>query len=431
VRLTLVAVGTRGDVQPLLALGAGLSAGGHCVRLATHPVFEPEARACGLEFASLGINPQDLLQRAGTRAIAGMGGNSLQFLRSVLRAFAEGRSFMGEMLHRIYLACDEAQAIVYSSAAFPAVHAAQSLGVPCAMAAQQPFVPSKRLAAPILPGAGSVRLPAGALQSRYNRLSYFLVEQLLWQPWRSVINRWRKDELGLPAAPFRGLYPGASSGPSAVLHGYSPLVAPAPDDWPGWAHVTGYWFAETVAGWNPPESLERFLAQGPAPVVIGFGSMPLEPDLTYRVRQAVAIVGCRAVLLEGWGGLGAGEAVKLDPGVLRLPWVPHAWLLPRAAAVVHHGGSGTTGAGLRAGIPAVVVPFTGDQLFWAERLHALGLSPAPIGCRGLTADSLAAAIGTCLDDMSMRQRSAGFGQMVRDEDGVGVAVGLLEQYLRR
>lgn len=210
-----------------------------------------------------------------------------------------------------------------------------------------------------------------------------------------------------------------------MIYGFSRHVVPRPSDWPSDCHVTGYWCLPDDA-WTPPQALADFLAAGSPPVCIGFGSMLGEDAerLTALVVEGARRAGLRAVLLTGWGGLTAVEA----DDVVSVTEAPHCWLLPRTAAVVHHGGAGTTAAAVRAGVPSVVVPFAVDQPFWAARLHALGVAPAGLPVRHLTSDALAAALRRVTSDAALRSRARRLGELVSAEDGVGAAVTALERW---
>ncbi|EXU68975.1 UDP-glucose:sterol glucosyltransferase, partial [Streptomyces sp. PRh5] len=199
-----------------------------------------------------------------------------------------------------------------------------------------------------------------------------------------------------------------------VFHGFSPLVVPRPADWPSGVEVAGYWWPARPRDWRPPAELTDFLQAGPPPVFIGFGSMaPGEGErLGELVTAAVARAGVRAVVQAGWAGLTAAGDDVLAVGDL-----PHDWLFPRTAAVVHHAGAGTTAAGLRAGVPAVAVPAMADQPFWATRLHHLGVAPRPLPLADLTAESLGAAITTCLTAPALRHRAAELADAIGAEDG--------------
>jgi UDP:flavonoid glycosyltransferase YjiC (YdhE family) len=211
-----------------------------------------------------------------------------------------------------------------------------------------------------------------------------------------------------------------------ILYGYSPQVLPPPKDWGDCIHVTGYWFLEPPAGWEPPIDLVNFLQSGPPPVFIGFGSIPnSKPEKTADlVLQALARTGQRGVLSAGWGGL---KKENLPETVFMIGSMPYSWLFPQMAAVVHHGGAGTTAAGLWAGIPAIVTPFFGDQPFWGKRVYALGVGPRPIPRQHLTVDRLTESIRCAVSDTGMRTRAARLGEGIRAEDGIARAVAAIEQ----
>ena len=181
----------------------------------------------------------------------------------------------------------------------------------------------------------------------------------------------------MPAAPFFGPFDAEPVRGQPILYGYSPAVIPPPADWGADIHVTGYWFLDPAEDWTPDAALTDFLAAGPPPVYVGFGSMSSRnPEATANlILDALARTGQRGIIHAGWGGL---QRTDLPASVMMVDGVPFAWLFPRVAAVVHHGGAGTTSAGLRAGVPSVVVPFFGDQPFWAQRVADLGVGPAPI-----------------------------------------------------
>jgi sterol 3beta-glucosyltransferase len=246
------------------------------------------------------------------------------------------------------------------------------------------------------------------------RAGQWLTQAALSMPFRPVSRAVRRDVLGLPTR-ARQAYPALPT-----IYGFSPHVVPPPSDWPPTCRVTGYWFLPAEPGWTPPPTLTRFLADGPAPVCVGFGSMlGADPaQLTALVVTAVRRAGVRAVLLSGWGAL---DAVAGED-ILVIGEVPHDWLFPQVAAVVHHGGAGTTAAALRAGTPAVVVPFGVDQPFWGTRVVALGTGPRPIPQRTLTTERLTDALRIVTTDQTMRARAARLGHAIRSENGVDNAV---------
>jgi sterol 3beta-glucosyltransferase len=243
-----------------------------------------------------------------------------------------------------------------------------------------------------------------------------------------VINQLRQEILELPPVPW-SYYSEIDVSEVPILYGYSQYVLPIPADWGAQLHVTGYWFLPDM-DYQPPGELSAFLEQGPKPVYIGFGSMlDVEAARTTQiVLEALEMTGQRAILHGGWSKLGA---MDLPANVLRIGDVPHSWLFPRVAAVVHHGGAGTTAAGLRAGVPAVIVPYFGDQPFWARVVHRMGASPTPIPRLKLSAGKLADALQEATRDQTIQKASSRLGTRIQAERGVQNAVELINQYLSR
>ncbi|HUJ74433.1 MAG TPA: glycosyltransferase, partial [bacterium] len=264
-----------------------------------------------------------------------------------------------------------------------------------------------------------------------NSLLWRVTEQFVWQVARKYDATTRRELLHLPPLPFFGPEKQREREQAPVLYAYSPTVLPPPADWSARIHVTGYWFADPPHGWEPPSDLVAFLRHGPPPVSIGFGSMTSgDPQGTLRiVLKALELAGQRGVLLTGWAGL--GEGYGLPEYAHAVQSVPHAWLFPQVAAVVHHGGAGTTGAGLRAGVPSILVPFVADQPSWARRVEALGACPAAIPFRELTAERLAAAITQAMSSAGIRERARALGERIRAEDGVGVAADQILRHVAR
>ena len=216
--------------------------------------------------------------------------------------------------------------------------------------------------------------------------------------------------------------------PQPIIGSYSPIISPKPDDWGKNIYLTGYWFLDPPANWQPPPTLMNFNNAGAPPVYIGFGSMAnRSPQKTTQlVVDALARTGQRGILAAGWGGL---DQTLLPDTIFALDSVPHTWLFPRMAAIIHHGGAGTTAAGLRAGLPSMLVPHMGDQHFWAKRVEELGVGPQSIPRRKLTAERLANAITIATKDQDMQARAAALGERIRAEDGVGRAIEIIEDFL--
>ena len=420
-RIVMIATGSRGDVEPYLALGKGLKAAGHVVRLVSHENSEPLVKAHGVEFWPIEGNAQDVAQSPEMRTLLEKG-NFLAILSKMGKdaqhnalAFAKGG-----------LAASAGMELVIAGLGgmFIGAALAEKLNLEFMQAHYVPFSPTRAFPSALFPG-----LPAfvgGAL----NRVSYRLTEQMMWQGFRAADNVARQHVLGLPQASFWGPYNRDRFKQNPILYGYSPAVIPPPADWDGHMRVTGYWFLEPADDWTPPANLVAFLQAGSPPVFIGFGSMSTRhpEETTDLILRAVARTGQRAILLSGWDGL---HTENLPDTVFMLEAIPFAWLFPRMAAVVHHGGAGTTSAGLRAGVPSIIVPFFADQPFWGRRVAELGVGPAPIPRKQLTADRLAQAIQTAVTDQAMRQRAAELGTKIRAEDGIARAVEVVQQMTAR
>lgn len=414
-RVTMVALGSRGDVQPYVALGLGLAARGFDVRITCLETYRSLVEGAGLDCAPLGSDVADLLTSEAGQAWLSGGRNAWRFLRSMLSV---GGPLMETLLPEVQAACDDAELIVFGAFGFIGMHLAEQRGVPACAALLQPLEPTGAFPSIFAPGGRS-------FGSRGNRMTHRTVEHVSWQLVRPTVNRLCRERLGVDPMTRLGPLRHMRRLGAPVLYGYSPAVLPRPRDWPQNVHVTGYWFLDPETGWTPPAELAAFLDAGPAPVYVGFGSMvPGDPEATWSlVVEALRRAGARGVL--------AGAPPELaEPGEFQVVAdVPHAWLFPRVAAAVHHGGAGTIAAGLRAGVPAVTCPFFSDQPFWGERLHRLGAGTRPLPARSLTARLLGDAVAAVTGDPSLRARAGEIGRRIRAEDGVGMAVKRVEQWL--
>jgi UDP:flavonoid glycosyltransferase YjiC (YdhE family) len=294
----------------------------------------------------------------------------------------------------------------------------EARGLPYVPAFLQPSHPTREFASwlsPEIPGW----LPfAGALR----RASHHAAFALLFRVIRGANDAARARVLGL--GPGANGFSRLLRESRQTLYGYSPSVVPTPADWGPHAQATGYWFLPRLDSWQPPRELVDFLASGPKPVCIGFGSMTTRNPAaaTELVARACERARVRGLLLTGWGGL---ERAKLGDDVLALDGAPHDWLFPRVAGVIHHGGAGTTSAALRAGVPCMAATFIADQQFWGRRIAALSCGPAPIPFRKLDVESLAERIRALVDTPAYREGAAALGARLRAEDGCARAAAAL------
>ncbi|HSF79831.1 MAG TPA: glycosyltransferase [Anaerolineales bacterium] len=420
-RITILTAGSRGDVQPYVALGIGLQRLGFKVRIATHKIFASLIREYDLDFAPLEGDPRAVVQAAEGRDWVASGRNPFGFLAGFQRLMGP---VMQQAFQDAWVACQDSQAVLVSSLGFYPGHSiAHKLGVPLLQAYLQPIHPTSAFPSPIFP----TPLKGHIL---YNYLTHVLGGQLFWQVMRPGLNLARHELLDLPPLPGMGalVFWDLARRSLPVVYGYSPSVLPRPHSWGEWINVVGYWFMPE-SDWTPPNDLADFIAAGKPPVYVGFGSMAdRDPErLTGIVLEALARSGQRAVVLSGWGGLQPGD---LPDSVFPVNSVPHAWLFLRVAAIVHHGGAGTTASALRAGVPSIVVPFFGDQFFWGQTITRLGVSPGVLERRELNGERLASFIHAAVQDQGVRSRAEALGARIRAESGVEKAAALFKSYLR-
>lgn len=421
-RVAILTFGSRGDVQPFVALALALQRRGVHPVVGAHAAHRALVEERGVQFAELAGDPVEWMRsQARLRALV----RRPAVLAAARRFTVDWEPTMRRMLEQSAELVDACDAMVFSHGALAGPHLAEALAKPAAFASLQPWDVTAEYPSVALRQAPRTPGPA---RRRFNRASHWLGEQVVWFPWRGVVNRWRVERLGLPpvgllATPWRRLGPEV-----ARLYGYSPFAAPPPADWPADRFVGGWWELPRPAGWRPPGSLEAFLAAGDPPVYVGFGSHLPARDLgaVERVMDEVAArLGLRLVVAAGWAGLGGGSAGSVDRYVVTE--VPHDWLFPRVKAAIHHGGAGTTGAALRAGAPQLVVPAFFDQYHWSVRVTELGVG-ARLVPREFGVDGLEAALRRVLEP-AVAARAAAVAATVRDEPGAdGAARHLLGRF---
>jgi len=417
-KVLIMTLGTRGDVQPFLALARGLLAAGHEVVLAAPQRFAGFVAGFGVPFAGVDDGPMRLMDDLAGAAVIEGG------MRARLRQARIMPAMFTQVLADCWAVASQgagagADVVVHNGQIIAGQHVAEKLGVPAVLALPIPmYVPTREFP---WPGVG---LPSWlpALANRATFLGMKAPEAMFGR----VVDRWREDTLGLPRR--RGRHDPLrrpDNGKAPVLHAFSPSVLPPPVDWPDSVHTTGYWVLPPSDEALPPR-VEDFLGAGDPPVFVGFGSMSGSDPArsTALVLEAARRAGTRLVIGAGWGGL--DNSVSGDD-VLAVEDVDYLRLFPRMAAVVHHGGAGTAGTAFTSGRPQVVCPFIADQPFWARLAQHRGVAPAPQPQRHLTAAGLANAITTAATDPDMARAAEELGHRVRAEDGVSAAVTTLER----
>ncbi|EMD41640.1 glycosyltransferase family 1 protein [Gelatoporia subvermispora B] len=414
---TFLTIGSRGDVQPYIALGKGLLAEGHRVRIATHGEFKEWIESHGIEFGYVGGDPAELM-----RICVENGTFTVAFLKEGMQKF---RGWIDDLLKTSWEACQNTDVLIESPSAMAGVHIAEALKIPYFRAFTMTWTRTRAY-----PHAFAV--PEHKMGGNYNYMSYVLFDQVFWRGTAGQINRWRRNTLGLPGTSLDRMEPHKIP----FLYNFSPTVVPPPLDWPEWIRITGYWFLDDAdvgsKKWTPPADLQQFLddsrAAGKKIVYIGFGSIVVSDPkaMTKCVIEAIVESGVHAILSKGWSDRlvkNAAEALvpeePLPKCIYPVASIPHDWLFQKIDAACHHGGAGTTGASLRAGIPTIIRPFFGDQFFWADRVEALGIGSA---VRKLTVENLKQALITATTDIKQIERARNVGEQIRSEDGVATAI---------
>ncbi|PWN53812.1 UDP-Glycosyltransferase/glycogen phosphorylase [Violaceomyces palustris] len=415
---TMLTIGSRGDVQPYIALAKGLMAEGHRVRIASHPEFRAWVEGHGVEFKEVGGDPAELM-----RICVENGTFTFSFFREGVTKF---RGWLDDLLLSSWKACQGTDIIVESPSAIAGIHVAEALQIPYYRAFTMPWTRTRAY-----PHAFAV--PGSKAGGNYNYMSYVIFDQIFWRASAGQINRWRKHCLGLQATNIDKL----EQHKVPFIYNFSPSLVPRPLDWFEWIHVTGFWFLDNPdnsanKSWQAPSDLVGFINRARANnrklVYIGWGSIVVSDAeaMTRLVFDAVIRSGVCAILSKGWSdrlSSGKGSDQSSEPliheDVFQVSSVPHDWLFPQIDAACHHGGAGTLGASLRAGIPTIVRPFFGDQFFWGQQVESLGVGSC---VRKLTAASLADALRKATTDPKQIERAKALGVQIRSEDGVANAI---------
>ncbi|KAF0693768.1 Aste57867_15267 [Aphanomyces stellatus] len=438
----IMIVGTRGDVQPFIGIAKRLQADGHRVRLATHDVYRDYVvQENGLEFYPLGGDPKEL-----AAYMVKTGGHMIPLKYDVLtKDTPRNIHMLEEILYSTWPAVTaadptgsdrdrpifRAHAIISNPVTYGHIHVAEKLGVPLHIMFPQPWVPTQEFPHPLS------NLPYKGKREKRNYMSYNLVDLLMWQGTEGMVNRFRVDVLGL-----RKIRKG-DHGRSLVLdwkipHSFmwSEHLVPSPPDWdPTLYDVIGTVTAESptkVTPYTPSVEFQAFLESGAAPIFVGFGSMVI-PDAaatTQTIIEAAAAAHARVVIQSSWSDMTHGGKVTIPDNVFILGNCPHDWLMPKMAAVVHHGGAGTTAAGLFAGKPTFIVPFFGDQPFWGWAVERAGVGVHPCPVTELTVATLQHAFEAMLSP-EMRAKAQEMQRKMLAEDGVENAVQSFYRHLPR
>jgi UDP:flavonoid glycosyltransferase YjiC (YdhE family) len=412
-RIAIATIGTQGDVQPYLALAVALQNRGYSVVLGAPDDFEDLIAGYGIEFHSLGSHIQSFLTQ--TRFENAMSQSLLINGPVLLR---QGQHLVDTAARLSWDMAQGADAIICNMNTSFGIDIAEALRIPAIMTALQPLNSTSEFPLCIYYGPD--------FGPTINKLSYaaMTVQQMYYNLPR---NRLRRELMGLEARKKGGFFRNTDGKPLPTLYAYSEHLSQRPRDWPKNAIVTGFWMLPDRSNWQPSREFRAFLAEGDAPIYIGFGSMPFGAERNTQIlKDAVKAWGGRAVVARGWGGISPAD---LPPNIFAIEKAPHDKLFQYVSAVVHHGGAGTTAAGLYLGKPTFIVPQTVDQPYWGRRVYELGCGPKPVRLRKLTPELLAAALGELSGTPAFRHNAATLARKLNEDDGTGRAIRVIERII--
>ena len=410
VKITMLCIGSTGDVRPYMLLGRELKQRGHEVTVASFVSFEQMIRDAGLNFFPVAGDVMELMD-----ALMKPGAVGVSYLTSFEKCI---RDIAPVLLRDLTRACEGADAMMCTYFGSLYYSIAEKYDIPCIQTHYFPMDPND-----VTPISSA---PGQKWGKRWNKASYKLGYMLIGVLEKRYLSQWR-EENGMSQRHIQTKPDYHVNGHTLpVVYAVSSLVMPRPDNWSSNIHMTGFWYDESPVTWEPPQDLVDFMEAGDKPIYIGFGSMVSgNMNKTFaQVLRAVRASGVRAVIGMGWGGNLSAHSNKR---VYISPYIPHDWLFPRVSAVVHHGGAGTTASGLRYGKPTLVVPFGGDQPFWGNRVHALGCGPKPITRDTMTVHRLAKGLIDLTSHASYRTNAEALGEKLRQEGGLRYAANLVER----
>lgn len=412
-KISILTVGSRGDVEPFLAIAKGLKAVGYDVRLVTHPDFISLAEKHNIKLTPIRMTAKDFVRKTMHPPES----NLFSFIR-IARGVLE--PILDSVLPDMWLLSRDSDAIISSGTALWGIEIAERLDVPHILAGLQPLYPTAEFPQVLAPSWFNLKgLP--------NRISYSVVSLAYWQIASRSINKWRKEYLNLPERdePFSE---GRAWNEQLHLLGYSDLVIPHPKDWGGNVYTTGYWRIADCSSFVPSTELAEFLENRVKPIYVGFGSMSYSDlsEIAQKVVRTLKQTGQRAIISFKEKDL---DGISLSPNIVNVDSIPHDWLFPRLAAAVHHGGAGTTGSVLTAGIPSATIPFFSEQPFWGNRIEKLGVGPQPILKENVSVERLIYLFGNLVSNQAIKKRASHIGRRLRKENGLEAATKLIQEYI--
>lgn len=412
-RITMLSVGSTGDVRPYVLLGREFRARGHQVTISAFPRFRDMVEEAGLSFSPIRGSAEAMMA-----SIMAPNTNAFTYLPRLWKGV---RDAAPQMLSDMMESCRNADAMVCNFFGSVFYSIAEKFDIPCIQTQLFPMDPTGDF-----PISAVRNQHLGSLVNKTTyRLGYFVIGSVEKQ----ILHSWRFEN-GMPERKpsFSPDYRvGTHTIP--VIYAISSSLVPRPAEWDSRIRVSGFWFDESPVSWSPPPALEDFLANGAPPVYIGFGSMnsgDMNKLISISLRSLHA-AGLRAVFSTGWNG----RDLKSAGSVFFTENIPHDWLFPRVSAVVHHAGAGTTAAGLRYGKPTLAIPFAGDQAFWGNQVRRAGCGPRPIPRTALSVRKMTAALTDLVSNSSYRDSARRISEAFAREHGVRTAADIIEEEVTR
>jgi sterol 3beta-glucosyltransferase len=413
-KIAITTVGSRGDLQPFIALGLGLKAAGHEVLIVSAKNEAAFVKDYGLNFFALNVDIQKLMEGDDVQEMA-KGSNPLKFIVSHLKGSKKMKALMVATQAEIWEGCQDVDVIIFHPGMPIGFFIAKQLGKISVLANPFPVVSTSDY-----PSILFYTMPR--LGKAFNIFTHFIFQKLFWALSKSAIKQfWNekvKTKMNFSISPIKQQI---QSG-MPVLNGYSELLFSHSNKWTNNIKTTGSWLIETEKDFAAPTALIQFIEKAEPPIYIGFGSMKDINSFGVTLKmiaEALAITKQRAVVALGWSKLNNDEPIPEN--IFLIESIPHSWLFPKMKMVVHHGGAGTTGAGLTAGKPTIIIPHNADQPAWGLRVYELGVGAKPIKKTKLTADKLAAAILFAAQP-AIIENAEKLGVKLRKENGVRKAV---------
>jgi sterol 3beta-glucosyltransferase len=411
--ITFLTTGSRGDIQPYIALGVELKKAGHTVRIAAFENYEAFIRSYKLEYFPI----KGDVTKASSSDI-GIDAMKADNPIKLLISFNKLKSLVFDLQKDFFDACKGSDAILYHPGAPIGYFAAQLLKIPSILATPFPMTPTKEY--PALIFYDTLRLG-----KRFNLLTHKIFEKVMWLASGSPVKQFWKKEFGNLPEDFGNPFIKQNTRISPTVISCSNYVFSRPNDWSEYVYSSGFWFLDDMVDWKPSSDLLKFLHMGKPPVYVGFGSIgdpKLAVQTTEMVINALKLSGQRGILATGWNGMSRINNIPEDIYILES--APHSWLFPQMAAVVHHGGAGTTAAGLRAGIPSVVIPNSNDQFAWGRRVYELGVGSKAIPRKKLNAKKLSNAINFVLKK-EINDAARDLGIKIQSENGAAATARII------